>query len=424
MIRRSLLFAALLVAAGACADVSAPPADPAAEEPPSTATTGSDRPTATDPAAAPTTPAPVDRADEALPPVLAEVAAQWGTDWSRRTIDLADLRVGIMLRDPRDVIPPLDSPAYTGVADAVFDPREPGIMVEIGGDTRFFPLQILNLHEIVNDEIGGVPVAITYCPLCNSAVVFDRRVEGVTLRFGTSGLLRASDLVMWDRQTESLWQQITGEAIVGEFAGTMLEMLPGAIVRFADFAAERPDGLVLSPDTGIYGSYGVNPYVGYSSLTGPNPAFFRGEYDDRLPALERVIGVGAGGEDKAFPFSLMSEIRAANDVVGGTPVVVFWGAADTADALDAARVVEGRSIGTGLAFRREAGGRTLTFEPGGGDDLFRDVETGSTWTLLGRSVAGPMEGTGLEPVPHTNSFWFAWAAFHPDGVIAGDASGG
>jgi hypothetical protein len=325
----------------------------------------------------------------------------------------------VIFRDPRDVIPPLDSPTFTNISEAQFEPREPGMMVIIDGDARFYPLQILNLHEVVNDEIGGTPVAVTYCPLCNSAVVFDRRVDGEVLTFGTSGLLRNSDLVMWDRKTVSLWQQITGEAVVGELTGTSLVMLPTSIVRFADFVAAHPEGRVLSPDTGIYGAYGVNPYVGYSSAKAPDPNFFRGEYDERLPALERVIGVNTGGEDRAFPFSLMAELRVANDVVGGVPVVVFWGASDTADALDEGTVAASRSIGTGLAVLREVDGVALAFSPTDlGADLFVDSETGSTWTLLGRAVDGPLSGTQLEVAPHTNSFWFAWAAFHPGGAIA------
>jgi len=375
--------------------------------------------------AAPTTepivPPPV---DPVLPPLLAEVTKDWGTDWTKRTIDLEEFTVGVIFSDPRDVIPPLDSPTFTSVAEAAFELREPGMMVVIDGDARFYPLQILNLHEVVNDEIGGMPVAVTYCPLCNSAVVFDRRVAGAEMTFGTSGLLRNSDLVMWDRSTESLWQQLTGEAIVGELTGTALQRVPSSIVRFADFVTEHPDGLVLSPDTGIYGAYGVNPYVGYSSAKAPDPNFFRGEYDERLPALERVIAVTAGGEERAFPFSLMADLRVANDVMGDVPVVVFWGAADTADALDAGKVAAGRSIGTGVAFLREIDNQVLTFslvEPGG--DLYRDSTTGSTWTLLGRAIDGPLAGAQLEPVLHTNPFWFAWSSFNPNGSVATGPAG-
>jgi hypothetical protein len=424
--RLRLILVATIVVLGACADaeVGADVSDATTTTARGDSPSASSSATSSAPAAPPST--VLDSASETvLPALLAEVTVDWGTDWSKRTVDLQDFRVGVLFADPRDIIPPLDAPTFTTVASAEFEGREPGMIVVINGDARFYPLQILNLHEVVNDEIGGQPVAVTYCPLCNSAVVLDRRVPGgQELTFGTSGLLRNSDLVMWDRQTESLWQQITGEAIVGELAGTSLEMLPSSLVRFADFAAQHPGGLVLSPDTGIYGAYGVNPYVGYSTAQAPDPNFFRGEYDERLPALERVIGVNAGGEDRAFPFSVMAELRVANDVVGGVPVVVFWGAPDTADALDAGRVAAGRSIGTGLAFLREVDGDVLEFSPAdSGADLFHDSVSGSTWNLLGLAVDGPMAGSQLEPALHTNSFWFAWAAFHPEGSIASLGAG-
>ncbi|MCH8814987.1 MAG: DUF3179 domain-containing protein, partial [Chloroflexi bacterium] len=151
--------------------------------------------------------------------------ADWPTDWSKHSIDLDELLVGLPGRlDSRDGIPPIDGPTFEtveGASEWLVD-REPVILLELGGSARAYPLQILISHEIVNDEFGGVPVAITYCPLCNSAIGFDRRVDGETLRFGVSGLLRNSDLVMWDDATTSLWQQINGEAIVGEHTGTQL----------------------------------------------------------------------------------------------------------------------------------------------------------------------------------------------------------
>jgi hypothetical protein len=176
----------------------------------------------------------------------------WKTDWSKTTIDLSELIRGLTAADPRDGIPPIDNPKYETVAQASewLDDREPIVMLELDGAARAYPLRILTWHEIVNDEIAGTPVAVTYCPLCNSAVGFDRRVNGQTLGFGVSGLLRNSDLVMWDRQTESLWQQITGEAIVGDLAGTQLPVIPTPIVSWKDFRETFPDGDVLSRDTG------------------------------------------------------------------------------------------------------------------------------------------------------------------------------
>jgi hypothetical protein len=289
------------------------------------------------------------------------------------------------------------------------------VLVEIGDDVRFFPLRIMTFHEIVNDTIAGRPVVVTFCPLCNTAVVFDPTVGGETLRFGVSGLLRFSDLVMWDSTTETLWQQINGEAIVGELAGTQLELLPSAVIGWDEFRTSFPDGRVLSRQTGFERGYGINPYVGYSSSS--SPFLFDGDIDDRFPALERVVGVTVGDADKAFPFSLISGPRVVNDTVGDLPVAIFWGS-DTADALDTADIAEGRAIGTGIAFDRRVGSDVLTFTANG-DDTFTDAETGSTWDLLGRATDGPLAGEQLDTVVHRNDFWFAWAAFNVGDPVYG-----
>ena len=247
----------------------------------------------------------------------------------------------------------------------------------------------------------------------------DRTVDGQVLRFGTSGLLRNSDLVMWDRQTESLWQQITGEGIVGDLAGTQLKFVPIGIISWEDAQERFPDTKVLSRDTGFPAPYGSNPYVAYDSSE--QPFLFDGEIDERFPAFERVVSIRINEEVKAYPFSLLSEVRAANDVVAREPVLAVWGAGDTASALDATDIAEGRSVGTGLAYLRTVDGQVLTFEAQG-DDTFVDRETGTTWDLLGQALAGPLAGKQLTTAVHTNELWFAWAAFNPEAQVyaAGD----
>ncbi|MEE8331035.1 MAG: DUF3179 domain-containing (seleno)protein [Acidimicrobiia bacterium] len=358
----------------------------------------------------------VDRSDVELPSRIERASGAWLTDWTLRTIDLEELDVGIPSSDPRDAIPPLDAPEYESVAAANgwLDDREPGVLFTEGDDSRFFPLRILTFHEVVNDTVGDRPVVITFCPLCNTAVVFDARVDGEVLRFGVSGLLRNSDLVMWDSATDSLWQQINGEGIVGAHAGKQLDLLSSSIVRWGDFAESFPDGLVLSQQTGFSRSYGRNPYEGYSSST--RPFLFNGDADPRYPALERVVGVTVADADKAFPFSVIATEKAINDTVGGSPIVVLWGAADTADALDSSDITAGQSVGTGVAFFRTANGQELTFSEAG-DDRFVDAETGSTWNLFGRAIDGPLEGSQLEGAVHRNEFWFAWAAFNPEAPV-------
>lgn len=387
-----------------------------------TATTTTDSPTAVEPSeaeASTTTEADAGTiAPFELPPNLRVVTQDWETDFTTSSIDLEELQVGIRTLDPRDAIPPIDDPAFESAEDADewLEDDEPGLLVEVEEITRFYPIRILHRHEIVNDTFGATPVAVTYCPLCNTGIAFDRRVDGRELRMGVSGLLRNSDLVMWDDATQSLWQQITGEAIVGELTGTRLEPLSSAIVRWADFRDNNPGSEVLSRDQGFGIAYGQNPYVGYSSRTSPIGGFFTAELDERFPALERVVAVTIDDDTTGYPFSEISQSRVVNDEVGETPVVIFWGAPSTTDALDSFQVADGQAIGTGVAFDPLVDGRRLTFESPE-TDVFVDAETESTWTLQGVAIDGPLEGSELSLLPHRNEFWFAFAAFFPDARV-------
>ena len=349
---------------------------------------------------------------------IPSVAADWNTDWSNRTISLSELVVGIQRPDPRDVIPPIDDPQFETVEEATewLADREPVVLLELEGEARAYPLRIIISHEVVNDQVGSRSVVVSYCPLCNSAVTFDRELDGQVLRFGVSGLLRNSDLVMWDQQTESLWQQITGEGIVGELAGTTLDFVSSPLVSWEDFRTKYPDGKVLSREQGIYPPqvYDSQPYAGYDSSR--QPFLFRGEPDDRYPAMERVVAMRINGANKAYPFSVISEERAVNDEVDGTPVLVVFGAEDTASVLDTGDVSTGRAVGVGLAYERTVDDRVLTFDPEG-EDRFVDRETGSVWDLFGSAVEGPLTGEQLTPVVNTNELWFAWAAFNSDAPV-------
>ena len=358
--------------------------------------------------------------ETAIPDALLAVAESWPTNWSNRAIDLSELLVGIPTADPRDRIQPIDAPIYEDVtaADDWLVDNEQGVLFRLDGDALFYPIRILIAHEIVNDQRGDVPFSLTYCPLCNTATAFDRRVDGQVLRFGVSGLLRNSDLVMWDDATVSLWQQNTGEAIVGDFTGTQLEFLSTALVRWADFRDNHPDGEVLSQASGPY-NYGTNSYVGYSSRSQPYERFFDPErLDDRFPALSRVVGIRVGDQTKAYPFSTIQAEGVVNDEFAGQPIAVFWGAAETADSLDTSQIGSGAGIGTGIAFIREVDGQMLTFTAAG-DDTFTDVETGTRWNLLGLGLEGPLAGTTLTKAIHQNEFWFAWAAFNGGAPVYG-----
>jgi hypothetical protein len=408
MTNRILLAAVFALILAACANDTS---DNAADASVTTTTTSSQTPND----AGSETTAP-DRTS-GIPTHLHPMAARWTTDFTNTVIDLNELQVGIPVSDPRDRIPPIDDPNFDSVENTEWiEDREPGVLIEINDDARFYPLAVLTRHEIVNDEVGEVPVAVTYCPLCNTAVVFDRRFGEEVLRLGVSGLLRNSDLVMWDLQSQTLWQQITGQAIVGEHAGESLTNIASAIVRWADFRLNHPDGRAMTEDQGFGTFYGTNPYEFYSSGARPFSGFFQGEIDDRYPALSRVVGVTIDEGDKAYPFSEITEQRVVNDDINGRPVAIFWGAAETADALDAQDISEARGIGTGVAYDPVVEGRRLTFTAMG-DTEFMDAETGTTWTILGKAIDGELEGSELDLLPHRNEFWFAWQAFFPEATV-------
>ncbi len=312
---------------------------------------------------------------------------------------------------PPDGIPAIDRPTFVAPGDAAawLTPTEPVLALTIEGGARAYPLQILMWHEIVNDVVGGVPVTITFCPLCNSALVFERTVDGTVLDFGTSGMLYKSDLVMYDRQGHSLWSQMEGRAIVGDRAGTRLVPRPANTIAFADWREASPAGKVLSRDTGHRRNYGANPYESYDEPA-LGPFLYTGTLDPRRPPKERVVGVAIGEARRAYPFPLLATHRVAHDAVGGQAIVIFY-QPGMLSALDDHEIAKSRAVGATSVFDARVDGRTLTFTATARG--FRDRETGSRWSLLGLAESGPLAGRRLTPVPHVDAFWFAWAAFHP-----------
>jgi len=334
----------------------------------------------------------------------------WKTDFSRHVVPLEEIVPG---GPPRDGIPSIDNPRFVGIeaADVWIDDSEPVMVIETAGEVRVYPIQILIWHEIVNDRIGDLPVAVTFCPLCNTALAFDRRHGGRLLDFGTTGRLRHSDMVMYDRQTESWWQQATGEGLVGRYAGESLTFLPARMFDWAETKRLYPQARILSRETGHDRPYGRNPYNGYDRAAAPMAGFFEGAPDGRLAAMERVAAVSVDGVAVAYPFAALRQARLANDTVAGQPIVVFW-MPGASSALDATTIANGRAVGSTAVFDRRVNDRELNFERAD-DRRFRDRETGSTWTIDGRAIDGPLEGTRLRPLVHGDYFWFAWAVFRP-----------
>lgn len=263
-------------------------------------------------------------------------AEGWDTDFSQATVDLDEVRDG---GPRRDGIPPIDDPSFLPVSQVDhLAPLDPVMSFTKNGETRAYPLRVMTFHEIVNDVVGGDPVAVTYCPLCNAAIVFDRRLGGEVLDFGTTGKLRNSDLVMYDRQTDSWWQQFSGEAIAGDYAGTQLRMLPSRLVSWERFAEAHPDAVVLQDPTGFRRPYGMNPYDGYDTLA--RPFLYDGPYPEGIAPLQRVVLVR--DETASFAVSTARLARDGRYEEAGIEVAFEPG---QASALDSQIIAEGRDVG-------------------------------------------------------------------------------
>ncbi|MEL6915587.1 MAG: DUF3179 domain-containing protein [Pseudomonadota bacterium] len=273
-------------------------------------------------------------------------SVEWGdTDFSNNTLESwTEVMSG---GPPKDGIPSIENPNFQSVAEETeIGDREPVITVELEGAVpRAYPIRYLTWHEIVNDEVAGIPIAVTFCPLCNSGITFDRRVRGQVLEFGVSGKLRNSDMIMYDRQTQSWWQQAVGEGIVGEMTGVELATLPTWMESWAEFKARNPEGAVMMEPTGFNRAYGQNPYVNYDSSR--RPFLYSGENPPHgINPLVRVVRVG----DRAWPLTRLSE---EGEIVEAG-VRMTWRAGQ-ASALDARSIAESRDVGTVRVFDAETG---------------------------------------------------------------------
>lgn len=249
---------------------------------------------------------------------------------------------------PKDGIPALSDPTFRKASNETrIGEREPVITLEINGvEPIAYPIRYLTWHEIVNDVVGGVPVAVTFCPLCNSGMVFDRRVKGELRTFGVSGKLRNSDMVMFDRETESWWQQAIGEGIVGHHTGDKLVQLPAWMESWAEFKARNPNGLVMD-QPGWPRQYGRNPYVSYDSS--PKPFLYSGENPPHgIPPLMRVVRVGG----KAWTYDRIRKEKQIDEA----GVSISW-TSGQASALDTGLISQGKDVGTVRV--RDAAGKDL-----------------------------------------------------------------
>lgn len=312
-----------------------------------------------------------------------------------------------------DGIPPIDSPAFqTATTVDWLRCNEPVLSLEIDGNARAYPVQIMTWHELVNDTFGDLPVTISYCPLCNSSLAYKRQLGDRVVTFGTSGRLFNSSLVMYDRETESLWTHFNGAAVAGQLTGTQLELLPMQTTSWASFLEAHPDGLVLTRDTGHLRDYGRNPYSGYDDVNTSPLGFFDGPEDPRLAAKERVVGIRRNGDNVAVVLESLAVAGVLEVDVAGELLSV-WHLPGTASALEQSRIEDGRDVGAVGVYLPVVDGQQLTFTR---DDegSFTDAETGSTWNIQGLAIDGELAGTQLQQIEHLDTFWFALAAFEPD----------
>jgi Protein of unknown function (DUF3179) len=305
---------------------------------------------------------------------------------------------------PPDGIPSIDNPKFISVQEAskFLEDSELVLGLNINGDIRAYPLQILVWHEIVNDEVGGVPVAVTYCPLCFTNQVFNRTIDDdvqEVVEFGTSGKLYNSNLVMYDRTSKSLWSQALAEGIVGKHAGTKLERVPFDIAYWKEWKQLYPDSKVLSRDTGSNRPYGADPYGDY--YTNSDILFPVLNRDNRLGLKEIVVGFENKEQHKAYKLQEIENKKVINDQVNGKPIALFSLYPFMIRGYDPIVVEDGEQK------------IELQFNYNAENNKFIDKQTGSVWNFEGKAISGQMKGKQLTRLPFDEGFWFEWVAFHP-----------
>jgi len=340
----------------------------------------------------------------------------WKTNIKKHTVNLSEIIVVL----PKGSFPKINKPKYVGRQEAVtmFYGKEPVIAVSLNGQAKAFSLNMLTTHEMVNDELGGVPILATYCPLCNAGIVYNRQIKvndkTEVMDFEVSGMLRNSDMVMMDTKTESLWQQLTGEAIVGNYAGATLTTIPSMIVSVDEFFTRYPMGQILSKKTGIAMAekyYGYNPYVNYDSKAKPISKFINPlNVSTRLPSMERVVDIQSDGKYKIYPFSAVAKKGVVHDDFNSAKIVAFF-KSGTISVMDKADITQSKDIGTVTIFKRILNGTEYHFKKV--NNVFIDDNTHSKWDIMGYCYEGSSKGKQLEIEPHGNHFAFAWFAFHP-----------
>ena len=301
---------------------------------------------------------------------------------------------------PKDGIPSIDDPLFAPVSESQFmSDSDTVIGLEINGDARAYPLFILVWHEIVNDTVGEIPVSVTYCPLCYTNQVFERIVDGEEVEFGTSGKLYNSNLLMYDRLTESYWSQALGLAVKGELTGTQLNLVPFDVITWGDWKELYPNTLVMTTDTGYLRSYATDPYGNY--YTEPRIMFPVEYSDERIHPKEIIIGIEIDNAYKAYRQNDIESENVINDFVNDEPLLLVSLFSENS-----------------RVFERTVNDKVLDFQLH--ENKMIDLQTNSEWNYDGVAISGPYLGTQLERIPTYPGFWFEWFAFHPNTLVYGD----
>jgi hypothetical protein len=318
-----------------------------------------------------------------------------------------------------DGIPALDNPAMLTADDAGYlEPGDAVFGLTVNGESRAYPLRIVDWHEMANDVIGGVPVSLAYCTLCGAAIAYDGRgPDGVTYTFGSSGFLYRSNKLMYDRQTRTLWNHLTGEPVLGELAATdlRLNLLPVVLTTWEDWRTDHPDTLVVDVNTGFNRDYSTGAaYADYFADEGTMfPVWQR---SDLLDAKAQIYALQIDGRPKAYPIDAFAGEPVINDMVGEVPVVLIG----SGEAV----VLEGSSRRTGIPQTWSAGSEIRAYERG--NEIFKPGEAlgevldseGRVWQISEEALVGP-GGETRDRLPGHLAYWFGWFAFFPETEVYG-----
>ena len=292
---------------------------------------------------------------------------------------------------------PYDSPVFAGADDVKVDPDDKVLAVQVGQEARAYPIRTMGYHHIVNDILGGRAIAVTYCTLCHTGLVWSRVMDGKTLHFRLAGINNGNALLR-DEETGTVWQQSTGEAIFGPLKGRQLELVPSDELTFALWRKEQPQGLVLKPDAPYQREYDPKDWERHVAET-------RTVVDTTRSGIgphQLMIGVTVDGQSKAYPIEAILAAKLIQDRIEGSPVVLVVGA-------------DGASIRAFNATMED--GATLTFAGGEGETAMRDAQTGSVWNFRGCAVEGKFTGRCLKQIDAHKDYWFDWMNHHPGSAV-------